>query len=528
MYKDNPAGLSRRTLLKGVTAMVPTMAPALAISVTGCASVAPTASPPGNTDIVDLTALELSKAIHTKKLSAVEVMQAHLKQINQHNQAVNAIVSLRDESLLLEEAKRCDAELAAGKNRGWMHGMPHAVKDLANAKGLPTTSGSPILANNVASQDTIYVARIKAAGAIVIGKTNVPEFGLGSQTYNTVFGATGNAWDHSKTAGGSSGGAATALAMRMLPVADGSDFMGSLRNPAGFNNVIGFRPTPGRVPLSQSFIEELPCNGPMARNVSDTAMLLSTMAGHHPNSPTSLPGDPSQFAKSLAANWSKSRIAWLGDFDGYLPTEPGVMSLCESALQGFRDIGCSVDSARPDYDMAQLWETWLVLRHWLTLNRARSLYTNPVTRKQLKPEAIWEIEGGMNYTGEDVARASNARGAWYQALAALFERYDFLVLPTAQVFPFDHNTPWPKQINGRNMDTYHRWMEVVIPGTLSGCPVINVPAGFSAQGLPMGLQIIAKRYADLDALKIAYAYEQVTRWNLDRRPPALSKNDNHG
>jgi len=197
------------------------------------------------------------------------------------------------------------------------------------------------------------------------------------------------------------------------------------------------------------------------------------------------------------------------------------MALCESALQGFRDIGCDVDAATPDFSMPKLWETWLVLRHWLTGNKAAPLYNNPVTRKQLKPEAVWEIEGSHSLTGQQVASASNARGAWYQALAKLFERFDFLVLPTAQVFPFDHSTHWPTTVNGTTMDTYHRWMEVVTPGTLSGCPVINVPAGFSEQGLPMGLQIIAKRYADLDALKVAFAYEQATRWNLDHCPPAL-------
>ena len=475
--------------------------------------------------LVGLSAIELSEVIRTRKTSCVEVMQAYLDHIERHNFSMTALVSLRSTEQLLSEATRCDAELSAGNYRGWMHGIPHAIKDLSNAKGLVTTSGSPIFEKLIAKHDDIHVARIRAAGAILIGKTNVPEFGLGSQSYNPVFGVTANAWNPEKTAGGSSGGAACGLAMQMLPVADGSDFMGSLRNPAAFNNVIGFRPTPGRIPLNSAFTEELACNGPMGRNVSDTAMLLSTMAGFHPQYPTSLNEKPDVFTRNLKRDWQHTRIGWLGDFDGYLPMDPGILPLCEGALQGFRDIGCTVDSARPEYPVNELWHTWLTLRHWLTAAKAAPLYTNVRTREQLKPEMLWEIEGASNLTAEDVAAASAARGAWYQAIAKLFERFDFLVLPTAQVFPFNKQTHWPNQINGSPMDTYHRWMEVVIAGTLAGTPVINVPAGFSnhpnSKGLPMGLQIICKRYADFEALQIAYAYEQATRWNLDHRPPTL-------
>ncbi len=475
--------------------------------------------------IVSLSAADLSAAIKAKQLSCVEVMTAYLAQIQQHNPKVCALVSLRSEETLLAEAAIKDTELASGNYYGWMHGLPHAVKDLADAKGLVTTRGSTIFIDNVANSDTTYVARIKRAGAIIIGKTNVPEFGLGSQTYNQVFGTTGNAWDHARTAGGSSGGAAVGLAMQMLPVADGSDYMGSLRNPAAFNNVIGFRPSTGLVPLSESYIEELPCNGPMGRTVQDTALLLSTMAGHDPASPTSLPIDPAQFLQPLGrtgakhSHWKGTRIGWLGDLDGYLPMEAGVINLCEKALGGFRDIGCEVDEAYLNYSLPELWQTWLTFRHWLTRSKSLPLYADQNLRKQLKPETLWEITNGAQLTADDISRASGERARFYRALSGLFERFDYLVLPTAQVFPFAKTTHWPKIINGKPMDTYHRWMEVVTIGTLSGGPVINVPAGFNAAGLPMGLQIISKRYTDFASLQIAAAYEEATRWNLDRVPP---------
>ena len=357
----------------------------------------------------------------------------------------------------------------------------------------------------------------------MVGKTNVPEFGLGSQTYNEVFGPTYCAYDGFSTAGGSSGGAASALALQIVPVADGSDLMGSLRNPGAFNNVIGFRPTPGLVPLSPGFIEQLPCNGPMGRTVRDTARLLSTMAGYDPAKPTSLYRDPSEFAKPLDRDFKGTRIGWLGDYKGYLATEPGLMPLCEKALDAFETIGCEVEQADLGYSMEKLWQTWLTFRHWLVESRSRPLYDDPEKRKLLKPEVVWEIEGSFKLRAEDISDASANRAEWYHTLRAAFEHYDYLVLPTAQVFPFDARVHWPKEINGRTMDTYHRWMEVVIGGTLSGCPVINVPAGFSAKGLPMGLQIIAPRHHDFSALQIAHAYEQATRWNLDNPPPVLTK-----
>ena len=495
-----------------------------------------TAAPVGlaadDSGIVDMSALSLSEAIHARTVSCVEVMRAYLTRIERLNPTFNAIVSLADADKLVHAADRADRMLARGEDQGWLHGFPVAVKDLANASGFVTSMGSPIFANQVATSDSVHVARMKQAGAIVIGKTNVPEFGLGSQSYNTVFGATGNPYDAALTAGGSSGGAAAALALRMVPVADGSDFMGSLRNPAAFCNVIGFRPSPGVVPIGGDFKEALACNGPMGRNVSDTAMLLSTIAGYHPASPASVPTDTTQFTKPLERSWRGARIGWLGDFDGYLPFDPGVLGTCRKAVDSFALLGCRVEDARLDFSMPELWQTWLVYRHWMTRARGLGFYQDEDLRGQLKPEFIWEVEQGAEISGDQVNTAVAARARFYASVQAAFGKYDALVWPTTQVFPFPHTLPWPREVGGRTMDTYHRWMETVIPGTLAGCPVINVPAGFRsssptsdmrAQGteLPLGLQVMTPRFTELKTLQLAYAYEQATRWNLDHPPPAL-------
>ncbi len=472
-------------------------------------------------DIVNLSAVELSDAIKGKAVSCVEVMKAYLAQIDRVNPAFNAIVSLRDRDELLFEAAQKDSELAEGIYHGWMHGFPHAVKDLAETKGIPTTMGSPLLANQITAHDAIFVERLKKAGAIIIGKTNTPEFGLGSQTYNNVFGTTCNAYNPKLCAGGSSGGAAVALATRMLPVADGSDTMGSLRNPAAYNNIIGFRPSFGRVPsgpTTEIFLRQLGCEGPMGRTVRDTAMLLSTMAGFDARIPLSIKEDPLQFAGSLQADMKDRKIAWLGDFRGYLPMEPGILEMCRSSLKHFEGLGCIVEPVTIDYPMEKLWQTWLTLRHWLIAGIAGPLYDNIEFRNKIKPEAVWEVEGGLTLGALDVYNASVDRSAWYQTVATLFSEYDYLMLPSAQVFPFDAGIHWPKEVAGKTMDTYHRWMEITIPGTLSGCPIVNVPVGFNDQGLPMGMQIIGPAAQDLKVLQMAYVYEQASGWTKEVPP----------
>jgi amidase len=477
--------------------------------------------------IVSLNAVELSHAIQSKTVSCSEVMKAYLEHIDRINPTYNAIVSLRNYEELISEAAQKDAQLAQGTAHGWMHGFPHAVKDLAATKKIPTTMGSPLLVNALTAHDAIFVERLKNAGAIIVGKTNTPEFGLGSQTYNTVFGTTLNAYAPELCAGGSSGGAAVALATRMLPVADGSDMMGSLRNPAAYNNIIGFRPSFGRVPsgpTTEIFFQQLGYEGPMGRTVKDTAMLLSTMAGFDARIPLSLNDDPGIFTGNLQADMKGCKIGWLGDFNGYLPMEAGILELCQNALEHFEQLGCIVAPVTVDYPLEKLWHAWLTLRHWLIAADLGPLYATKGNRAKFKPEAIWEIESGHSLTAADVYGASTDRSEWYQTLVTLFRRFDFLVLPSAQVFPFDAKTHWPREIAGKTMDTYHRWMEVTVPGTFAGCPVVNVPVGFNARGIPMGMQIIGPATQDLKVLQVAYVYEQESGWT--KRIPALQTEKN--
>ncbi|MAY71011.1 MAG: amidase [Halomonas sp.] len=464
-------------------------------------------------DLTEWSALTLSDAIRKGEVGCREVMIAYLERIERLNPTYNAIVSLQPRETLLVEADKADSELVKGHYRGWMHGFPHAVKNLAATAGILTTKGSPLFSQWVPDHDDIFVERIRAAGAILIGKTNTPELGLGSQTYNPVHGPTRNAWDPSLCAGGSSGGAAVALATRMLPVADGSDMMGSLRNPAAFNNVFGFRPSQGRVPRGpngEMFYQQLSYQGPMGRDVADAARLLATMAGFDHRVPMSLSTDTSRFAAPLDTQLAGVKVGWLGDFDGYLSLESGILALCEKGLATFEQQGATVEPTQPDFSMPELWQTWLTLRHFLIAGGTSELYANPENRAQMKPELIWEIEGGQNLSALDVYRASSARSRWYQALDQMFEHYDVLALPTAQVFPFDVDIHWPEQIAGKSMDTYHRWMEVVIPGTLAGCPVANVPVGFDERGRPMGIQLIGRMKEDLKVLQIAHSYTRAS------------------
>ncbi len=485
---------------------------------------ASTATP---TEPIGLTAAALSALIRTRKISSREVMQAYLAHIDRHNPAVTAIVSRVDGAALLAQADACDQALARGQYHGWMHGLPHAVKDTTASKGIATTLGSPLFANVVPQTDAIAVARLRAAGAIFIGKTNVPEFGLGSHTVNPVFGATGNAYDPTKSAGGSSGGAGVGLALRMLPVADGSDVMGSLRNPAGWNNVFGLRPTFGRVPSGPApdvFGQQLGTDGPMARTVTDLALLLSVQAGYDPRAPLSLTDSPEVFAAPLQAEVAGLRIGWLGRLFDDMPFESGVLDLCEAALGRFEALGCHVEGARLDVPRDALWTAFLHLRHVLVAARYGPLARDPAKRALVKPEALWEVDQAEPLTGSQLQSAWQIRTSLYEALRLLFERFDVLVLPTAQLFPFDLTERWPKSIDGIVMDTYHRWMEVTVPATMAGCPGLAVPAGFGPGGTPMGLQLIGPHRGELGLLRLGHAYEQAAQDILGRLPPALAPN----
>jgi Asp-tRNAAsn/Glu-tRNAGln amidotransferase A subunit and related amidases len=470
-------------------------------------------------DVTSLGATELSEAIHARRVSCETVMAAYLERIGRHNPSINAIVSLRQPDELLAEARQFDKELGEGRSRGWMHGIPIAIKDLSEARGIRCTYGSPIFADFVPDYDDIQVERIRKAGAIVIGKTNTPEWGFGSHSYNPVFGVTRNPYDKARSAGGSSGGAAAALAARLLPVADGSDMMGSLRNPAGFNNVVGFRPTFGRVPSlpgADIYLNQLATLGPMGRSVRDVARLLETQTGFDPRDPLSLPAEA--FPLSDAIKGKDRRIAWLGDFGGYLPFEDGVLDVCRSSLFVFERLGFHVDELVADFDMAKVWWAWITLRSWMTAGSMKALYEDPAKRALLKPEILWEIRSGQQVTSAEVYRASSIRTAWYQYLLTLFDRYDALIIPSAQVFPFDAEIHWPGAIAGRQMDTYHRWMEVVVGPSMAGLPVAAMPAGFGGKdNLPAGIQIVGRPRGDAEVLSLAWLYEQNTDW-LSRTP----------
>jgi amidase len=475
--------------------------------------------------ITDLDAHALSRAIHARELSCAEVMRAYLARIHRVNPRFNAIVNLAQDDVLLAQAAERDAELARGLSRGFLHGMPQAIKDAASAVGFPTTFGSPLMKANVARVDSVMVERMKAAGCIVIGKTNMPEFGLGSHTFNTLFGATGNAWDPGLSAGGSSGGAAVCLAQRLLPVADGSDFMGSLRNPAAWNHVFGLRPSQGRVPYwptADAWVAQLGTEGPMARTVRDLAALLSIQAGHDPRAPLSIAQGAQDFVLGPDASVRGARIAWLGDLGGHLALEPGIAEACERALRALADAGAVVEPLTSlGVDLDRVWQAWLVWRRMLVAPRVAAALALPgASREQIKPDALWEHDQAQSLSANEFTRASEMRTRFHAQMLALLQRFDALALPVAQVWPFDLKALWPRQIAGRAMDTYHRWMEVTLYATFAGLPAISVPAGFDAmQRLPTGLQLIGRPHGDAALLRLAAGYESLIGALLMRRPP---------
>lgn len=469
-------------------------------------------------ELVELSASELSRMIATRQVAPSEVMAAHLDRIAAVNGAVNAVVSLRDRDALMAEARAADDAVPMGP----LHGIPMAVKDLCATKGLTTTWGSPLFKDFVPANDDLLAARMRAAGAIFIGKTNTPEWGHGSHSFNPVFGATRNPYDLSRTAGGSSGGAAAALASRMVPVADGSDMMGSLRNPAAFCNVYGFRPSWGLVPADadgDTHLMTLATEGPMARNVEDIALLLEVQAGENPMAPFPKPAENYRAALP-GADLRGKRIGWLGDWGGAYGCEPGILDLCETALRQMEAMGAVVEPLAPPYPAEKLWQAWITLRAAMNAGGFKALYDDPQKRAQLKPETIWEIEQGRGLSAAAVYEASVIRSNWYAHAARLFDRFNLLVMPTAQVWPFPVDWRWPQAIGDRAMDTYHRWMEVVIPVSLIGLPSLNIPIGFGDNGLPMGMQLIGQSGADAAVLAAGEAWHQATDWP-GKRPPVL-------
>lgn len=468
-------------------------------------------------DLCFLTATELAGMIRRKEVSCLDVMQAHLAQIERVNPTVNAIVTLLPERAL-EGARAADARIARGEALGPLHGMPVAHKDLLPTKGVRTTFGSPIYRDFVPDTDAILAERFRDAGAILIGKTNTPEFGAGSQTFNPVFGATRNPWDLGKTCGGSSGGAAVALACGMLPIADGSDLGGSLRNPASFCNIAGFRPSAGRVPSwpTMNAWFGLAVLGPMARAVEDLALMMSAIAGPDARAPLSAGEPGSIFAQPLARAFRGVRVAWSEDLGG-LPLDPRVRAALANGRKVLADIGCEVVEAQPDLRDADF--VFRTLRAW----NFEAVYGHllKTRRDQLKDTVIWNIEEGAKLSGHDVGKAELKRTELHDRMRRFMEQYEFLAAPVVQVPPFDVEKPWVTEIDGQPLHTYLDWMKSCYLVSATGLPALSIPCGFTPEGLPVGLQLIARPRDDFGLLQLAYAYQQRDPlWK--RRPPAIA------
>lgn len=465
-------------------------------------------------EIVYRSARELAHLLRTRELSAREVVQAHLDQVARTNPAVNAIVTLTAERALAD-ARAADQRIARGDAVGPLHGIPMVHKDIHDTAGIRTTYGSPVFADNVPARDELAVARLRAAGAITIGKSNVPEFGAGSHTFNPVFGATRNPYALTRSAGGSSGGAAAALASGMCPLAEGSDMGGSLRNPASFCNVVGLRPAPGRVPSWPSLLpwSTMSVQGPMARTVADAALLLSVLAGPDPRSPIALDEPGTRFAEPMSPDLSGLRVAWAPDLGGAVPVDPDVATVLADTPTVLSGLGCHVELDSPDLSGAD--EVFRTLRAWqfeLTLGELLDHHA-----EALKPSLRDNIALGRRLTGPEVGRAHLLHGALYERVCEFFTRYDALALPVSQVAPFPVELEYPTEVAGQPMDDYLEWMRSAYLISVTGCPALSVPAGFTVDGLPVGLQVVTPPRADSLALRVGLALEQATGFG-QRRP----------
>jgi amidase len=467
-----------------------------------------------DSDLCFLLATELSQLIQKREITVREVMEGHLSRIEAVNPKVNAIVTLLPERAL-EQAEEADNTLASGEGTGQLFGIPIAHKDLHWTKGIRTTRGSPIFKDFFPDRDQLIVERLKQAGAITIGKTNTPEFGAGSQTYNEVFGDTLNPHDLTKTCGGSSGGAAVALACGMMPLADGSDIGGSLRNPASFCNVVGFRPSPGRVPswpaLAGWYALSVP--GPMARTVQDIALMLSAIAGPDPRSPISIKEPASLFSQDLERDFKGTRLAWSPDL-GELPVDNRVTAVIETQRPTFELLGCEVIEADPDFTDAD--EIFKALRAWYyELSLGEYVESH---RDLVKETVIWNVEQGRKLSGTELGRIEVKRTNLYHRLRKFMEEYEFLILPVSQVPPFDIKVRHVAEINGFKMNTYIDWMKSCYYISTIGFPAISVPCGFTDEGLPVGVQIVGRHHDDFGVLQLAHAFERATGF-WKQRPP---------
>jgi amidase len=449
--------------------------------------------------------------VRARQVSATEVLKAFIARIERVNPKLNAIVTFVPEQALAA-AKALDRR----KEKPPLAGLPIAYKDLVPTKGVRTTFGSLVFESHVPQENHLIVERLSAAGAILVGKTNTPEFGAGSQTFNRVFGVTRNPYDPTKTSGGSSGGAAAAVAAGLLTFADGSDLAASLRNPGNYCNVVGFRPTPGRVPSwpAANAWDTLSVIGPIARTVADAAFLLAAMAGPDPRAPTSITEPGGVFLRSLSRSFKGTRVAWSSDLGG-LPMDPAVTAVLEPQLKVLRSLGCRVEQAGPDFAGAT--ECFETLRAIGFLNRYGAVIDQH--RDQVKETLIWNVEEGRRRSPQDVARAEALRTELFHRMRRFLEKFDFLVCPVNQLPPFAVDVEWPREVAGVRMDNYLDWMKSCYYITITSHPAISVPAGFTREGLPVGLQIVGRYRDDLGVLQLAHAFEQETRvW---KRRPAL-------
>lgn len=463
------------------------------------------------------SAQELARKIQTKEVSAREVMEVFLSHIELVNPKVNAIVSLNEE-LALKGADEADKRLMAGEAVGPLHGLPTAIKDLVDANGFPTTQGSILFKDRMATEDNLVAERLRHAGAVIIGKTNVPEFGAGAHTFNNLFGKTLNPYHLERTAGGSSGGAAVAVATGMLPLADGSDTGGSLRFPAAFNNVVGLRTSPGRVPRYPKAAPFSPqaVQGPIARTVSDAAYMMSVIAGPDDRSPIANEEPGSKFLESLNIEMKGLKIAFSPDLGGELPVDSDVRHVFEKQIKVFQELGCEVEEAYPDFSGAD--ELFRIFRaHEMESSMGKLLDEH---RDILKPSLAWNIEVGRQLKGSDIGRADRLRQALFHRVREFFQHYDAFLLPVSQVSPFDANLEYPQTVEGVEMKTYLDWMKSCYYVTATGSPALSVPGGFTTEGLPFGLQIVGPHRKDFDVLRIGHAYEQVTNYG-QKRPSVI-------
>jgi len=464
-------------------------------------------------EICFLPATELARRIRKKDLSVRDVMAAHLAQIERLNPKLNALVTLVPEQAM-KQAKKADEALAKNKEVGPLHGLPVAHKDLFPTQGIRTTYGSLVFKDFIPDHDALIVERFKKSGAITVGKTNTPELGAGSQTYNEIFGETPNPYDTTKTCGGSSGGAAVALATGMLPIANGSDFGASLRNPANFCNVAGFRPSPGRVPSwpTPAAWFTLSVQGPMARTVQDVALIMTAIAGPDPRSPIAIAEPGGLFARPLGRDFKGVRVAWSRNLGG-LPVDPAVTAVIEGKRGVFEKFGCLIEDTEPNFTDAD--EIFKTMRAWrFELGYGHLLKDH---RAKLKDTVIWNIEEGRKLAGPDLGLAERRRTELYHRVRQFMETYEFLILPVNQVLPFDLKQRYITEINGVKMDTYIDWMKSCYYISVTGHPAISVPCGFTPDGLPVGVQIVGRHRDDFGVLQLAHAFEQATElWK--RRP----------